>query len=768
VLTPARLFLSVSLSVVIAVPALAGPVPRPFTIHGLTPPAPPAAAFTIHGLTPITGRVLDPDGRPAPGATVILSADGTLLSTTVTDSAGRFDIEAPARRGLEVRIALAGFRAAPLDIDTAAGAAADLGDIHLAVSAISESVVVSAAQVEIPLSRTPSSVTVITGEELDARQVHSVADALRTVPGITVSATGGAGAVTGAFPRGGESNFTLVYVDDVPVTAFGGEFDFAHLGTENVERIEIVRGPQSALFGSNAIGAVVRVVTKRGGAPAASGTVEAGGYGTNRISGASSGSAGRFEWGVSGERFSSDGYSGRTVSGLTVENDDYSRAAGGLSAGWRTDGVTVRGALRHSTDERGVPGPFGTNPVGAYTGIDTVSRGENAQTLGSLSALVRMTPRVRGLFQGSYHRLASDFASPFGPSESSSRRWTGRAQIDGTLRAGIDLSGGAELQRERAGSTFITDESFDPAPVERTIAGYFAEARWAVRDRLFVTGGLRVDDIRRDAFATLQADDVTSVNPRAAIAWLFDGRDGAFTKLRASAATGIRPPGAFDIAFTDNPSLKPERSRSVEAAVEHAFAGGRAAVEAVAFASEFDDLIVAVGSFQESSRYITDNISNARARGLELGLRGSHRLMLPTPVDVRARIAYTFLDSEILAVDRDDSAPPPFTVGEPLLRRPRHQASMDVSARAGRLGIFVTGGARSRVLDVEPSLGTFGGLHYATGFATWNAGASWTVRGIGDIYARVENLFDERYEEALGFPALGRRATVGLRIAAGR
>ena len=91
-----------------------------------------------------------------------------------------------------------------------------------------------------------------------------------------------------------------------------------------------------------------------------------------------------------------------------------------------------------------------------------------------------------------------------------------------------------------------------------------------------------------------------------------------------------------------------------------------------------------------------------------------------------------------------------------------------MSATAGRLGLFVTGGGRGRVLDVEPSLGTFGGLHYAAGFNAWNAGASWRVRGIGDLYARVENLFDERYEEALGFPALGRRATVELRVAAGR
>jgi outer membrane receptor protein involved in Fe transport len=188
----------------------------------------------------------------------------------------------------------------------------------------------------------------------------------------------------------------------------------------------------------------------------------------------------------------------------------------------------------------------------------------------------------------------------------------------------------------------------------------------------------------------------------------------------------------------------------------------------VAFVNSYDDLIVAVGSFRESSRYTTDNIANARARGVELALSGAHHLAALRGVDVHARIAYTWLDSEVLAVDKDDSAPPPFTVGQPLLRRPRHQMSAEVTAAGGPLTLFVAGGARSRVLDVEPSFGTFGGLHDADGFNAWNAGASWRVPRIGELFGRVENLFDRSYEEALGFPALGRRATIGIRIAPGR
>ena len=728
---------------------------------------PSSAAGAPAAFQQLTGRVVDPDGRAVADAVVLLVAEGQPPRSVITTNRGEFTVDAPEKGPFDVRISTAGLRGELRNLD--ASSAHDLGEIRLTVSAIAESIVVSAAQVEVPLSEVTSTVTVITGAELQARQVHSVADALRTVPGITVAATGGLGAVTGVFPRGGESNYTLVFLNDVPVTAFGGEFDFGHLSTANVERIEVVRGPQSALFGSNAIGAVVRIITRRGGAPVVSGSAEVGGYGTDRLTGATSGSRGRFEWGASADRLTSDGYNGQqTASGLTVENDDYSRAAGAVSAGWRDGGFTLRTHLQHSTHERGAPGPFGSNPIGAYTAIDTVSRGENEQTVASVSAAVPLGARVRSFLQTGYHRLESDFMSTFGPSESSSRRWSARAQLDFTIVPAIDFSAGAELQRERAGSTFVTNELFEPTPIKRTVAGYFAEARWTGASRVFVTAGLRVDDIHRKAFGPLPDDDVTSVNPKVAAAWIIDPGTKNSTKVRASAATGIRPPGAFDIAFTDNPALKPERSRSGEIGIEQAFAGGLLAAEAVAFFNEYDDLIVAVGSFRESSRYTTDNIANARARGIELGLAAGRRVSLRVPLQLRGRVGYTFLDSEVLAVDHDDAAPPPFAVGDPLLRRPRHQLSIDASATMGPLSAFITGGARSRALDVEPSLGTAGGLHFASGFNVWNAGAAWHVRNIGEVYGRLENLFDETYEEVLGFPALGRRATVGLRVAAGR
>jgi outer membrane receptor protein involved in Fe transport len=339
------------------------------------------------------------------------------------------------------------------------------------------------------------------------------------------------------------------------------------------------------------------------------------------------------------------------------------------------------------------------------------------------------------------------------------------------------MSAGLEFLREQADSTFITGETFQEIPVERRVAGYFVEGRWHTQQRLFVNAGVRVDDIHRDGLEAdpntfaprpaFPADSVVSTNPRISAAWFVSQRPDGFTKIRGAAGTGIRPPDGFEIAFTDNPSLKPERSKSGEAGIDQAFASGRGLIEATAFVNNYDDLIVAVGSFQAASRYRTDNIANARARGLELA--GTTRTALPMPgANLQVRVAYTFLDTEVLAVDRSGSAPPPFTVGDPLIRRPRHQVSVDVGVNSGRLSAYLQGGGRGRVLDVEPTFGTFGGLFFADGYQVWNLGGSWRVHRQLNVFARVNNLFDRGYEESLGFPALGRGAMVGIRVAAGR
>jgi outer membrane receptor protein involved in Fe transport len=234
--------------------------------------------------------------------------------------------------------------------------------------------------------------------------------------------------------------------------------------------------------------------------------------------------------------------------------------------------------------------------------------------------------------------------------------------------------------------------------------------------------------------------------------------------VHATAGTGIRPPDAFEIAFTDNPSLKPERTRSVEGGLAQEFAGGLLRADATAFVNRYDDVIVAVRAVSPgASQYRTDNISNARARGVELAFSSRIR------GGVSALLSYTFLDTEILRDDGDGgNIPAPFRPGDALIRRPRHQAAVDVTFVRHRVSAYARVGARGRVLDIDPSYGAFGGLLIAPGFVTTHAGAAFRLTPRIEMYGHISNLFDRRYEEAIGFPAPPRTATIGVRVAAGR
>jgi outer membrane receptor protein involved in Fe transport len=186
-------------------------------------------------------------------------------------------------------------------------------------------------------------------------------------------------------------------------------------------------------------------------------------------------------------------------------------------------------------------------------------------------------------------------------------------------------------------------------------------------------------------------------------------------------------------------------------------------LQITAFRNEYDDLIVAVGrALQDASRFRTDNISNARAQGVELGAAWRSTWGLSV------RAGYTWLDTAILAVDRAGAAPPPFSAGDALVRRPRHQGSVGLTYVRARVTGFLDVGGRGRSLDIEPNYGASGGLFAVPGFTTVDAGGAIRVHRTIEVLARGANLLDRSYEETLGFPALGRSGMVGVRVAVGR
>src|SRR5918993_3321620 len=298
----------------------------------------------------LTGHVVDPDGRSVPKAEVFISGTTAVPLRARTDGEGKFTV-ANLEPGRYTVIATAPGLVSDAQSLDFTGTPVTL-DIVLHLSALNETLVVSAAQIDQPLSRTPDSVTVIQGHEIEAKQQFTLSSALRSVPGLTLQQNGGPGTVTSLFSRGGESDYTLVLVDGVRQNSFGGGLDLSQVPLQDVERIEVLRGSQSALYGADAIGGVIQIITRSGGDPHASAYVETGSRNMRRASASTSGEAGSVRWQLGGNYVADDG---------AVTNDDAEQRQASGSLGWRHDrnGADVQGSLLYVDTERGAPGPHG-------------------------------------------------------------------------------------------------------------------------------------------------------------------------------------------------------------------------------------------------------------------------------------------------------------------------------------------------------------------------------------------------------------------------
>lgn len=738
----------------------------------LTLSAAPAAADTLQG------RVFDPAGEAIAAAQVLILSGQNVVASTTTTADGRYGpLPLPAGR-YHVVVVAAGVRLPSTTITITAGAPLTQ-DLRTTLAAMQESVVVSAALTDTARSRSSSSMTTVTRSDLDAAQITNMMDVMRLVPGFNVAPSGTLGSQTSLFPRGGESDYTLVLIDGVPQNVFGGGFDAAHTATANIERLEVVRGPQSALYGSGAIGGIVQMITANGGRPRVSATFEGGGYGTQASTASASGSHGAWSFGGGFDWLNSDGETGTFESvGGPISNDDYERVSGSGSLAWSDNPARrVRVDVRGGRFERGYPGAYGSDPEGLYGGLDTISRGKNNNVSVGVSGVFRSGATVDHRVQMTWSDANGEFISPYDepgkPSKDSNDRLTGRYQLD-VNAYGTGLSFGAEALHEEAESSFILNEASSVLPVQRDNLGLFAEARPTFGDRVFTTVGLRFERIDRPALAAgafrpaFDPSVVWSANPKASVLWLArqaapaDASAFGDTKLRASAGTGIKPPTAFDIAFTDNPDLKPERSRSVDIGIEQSFLASRIMVDAAWFYNSYDDLIVSISQpLSGASRYQTDNIANAQAAGVELGAAWRYSESLS------ARASWTWLGTEVLGVDSlPDTGFSVYEVGDQLIRRPRNAGAVDVNWRSPRLSAFMLINVRGEMRDLEPNWAS--SVYPNPGRVVTTFGAAFRFTPGLELYGRLMNAFDRQYEDVLGFPAPGQTAMIGLRVTAGR
>ncbi len=717
----------------------------------------------------IEGTALDPSGRAVAGARVSLLASLKVLEERETDTRGHYKFENLGAGSYRLVANAPGFSVTSADVSLREGEAQNV-DLRLELSAVEQQVVVSASLGGALAPQIGSSISVVTRHEIDDRGAQSVLEVLRGIPGVEVNETGRRGGVTGVFVRGGNSNYNLVMVDGIQMNEFGGGFDFAPLPADGVDRVEVTRGPESALYGSNAVTSVINVVSRRGeGPPHFTAQAEGGSFTTHRFSAGATGLTRGLGWALNLSRLDSGG---------VVANDRYRNQAAFLSLGYS------RGMRRElgfhffgDANDAGAPGPFGSDPDQLFSGIDKISRDKQNLFGYQGNYAEQISRRFRQVVTGGVSTNDFYFTSPFGDSFSNNLRAVVNTRSEITFSPRDVTVAGLEYNREQVRNTFIADVGSKPFLLPRTSLAYFAENRWSPSSRWFVTTGVRVDDIRThalppDAFGVrplLPASSVAKVNPRISVAFLaHEGGAGAAlgsARLHASFGTGIRVPNGFELAFTNNPQLKPEKSVSFDSGVEQKFFGHRAAMDLTLFYSRFKDQIVTLGgALTNLSTFQSDNLANARTRGVEFQLRARPVASLELAGE------YTYLESSILALTRSTLAQFPFQVGQTLLRRPRHSGSYNVSWHRGRLTLNSNAYVRGKVLDVEANFGAFACrlglpcLFNNPGYTRADAGFSYRLpRGV-EIYGRLNNFLNRKYEESFGFPALHLNFLTGIRV----
>ena len=465
------------------------------------------------------------------------------------------------------------------------------------------------------MSELPSAVTVIDREEIDSRQVTDVLQLLRTVPGLGVVQSGGRGSQTSIFPRGGEADYNMVLIDGVPVNDAGGGYDFSDLTTDNIERIEVIRGPQSALYGSNAIGSVIQIFTRRGRGPTQGDlSLSGGNFNTFEGRGAVSGGSERFGGSL--------GIGYVSTSGFLPINNSYRDFTLSSALDYQPiEALKLAFSARYSDSHVEFPTESAGDRLSPLDPTQYSDRQRLVLSLRTTHAITRWWEQI--LLLG-YNRIDFQFVDPnngppvdFGDFHSDSLEqrlllnyyWNMTLpefyQVATTWTIGIEATEDKLDQR----STF--DSTTDTTEPSRSQQGYYTQFLLNWRKQATLQAGVRVEDS-----STFGVD----TNPRVAAAYTLPWTQ---TKLRGSYATGIRAPsfvenfGTGSPFVVGNPNLKPEESESWEFGLDQPFFDGRALLTATYFNNTYKDLITFVSGPGVSFL----NVGKAESSGVEAGFQ---------------------------------------------------------------------------------------------------------------------------------------------------
>ena len=577
---------------------------------------------------------------------------------------------------------------------------------------------VTATRSSLNQEETPASVTVITKEQIKRSQHRTVEDLLRGELGMDITQQGPNGGLSSVFIRGANSASTLVLIDGIQVNQnTSGGFNFADLTTDNIERVEILRGPQSTLWGADAVGGVINIVTKKGkGKPKHSFSFEGGSFATFKETANSSGSIDAFDYSLNISRTDSGGFSAANKENGNSENDRYGNTTLSTRLGYDFEDdarAEVIARYTHANNEFDsfnflVFPAIPTDGTG-YSNTDTIYFAAPLQKTFAGWWTVKLNPNIA-------HDEVK-FTDPAFVSEVFNTTYTLDLQNNLELNKNFSLVFGGEYQA----SNGEVKDSFDRTTYNQ---GYYLEGT-ANFNPLILTAGFRHD-------VNSVFEDKTTYKFAAAYRIVETG-----TRFRTSYATGFRAPTFNDLFFppfiipgvppiiidTANPNLKPEEVKSWEIGVDQELFDKRLKLSLTYFDSDYDNLI------QLDSFFVPQNLASAVSRGLE------------TAIDVKAaknldlHLKHTWNET----FDESDH--------RPLRRRAKHKFSASLTHHwreklSSQLGVNFRGEVNDGPVDLASYTTVRAALSYR-----YSKNLKLTLRG--------ENLFDEKYEEAFGYGTAG-------------
>ncbi|HEV8037615.1 MAG TPA: TonB-dependent receptor [Bryobacteraceae bacterium] len=714
----------------------------------------------------IHGAILDPSGWPVEGARVTCGNQ-----SVYSNAQGRFAFSSSDK--CDAIIEKTGFQPQTVQLT-----AQTESKITLVVAGPVETVVVSATRTETTPEQAAVAASVITEQRLNELGYPMLSDVFRDIPGLQIAQYGPPGSLAQVFTRGAERTGTLVLVDGVPLNDPGGELHAEHLTSEGIERVEVVRGPQSALFGAEAAASVIQIFTKRGdpenAVPHGSVSYERGDFQTDRwIANLTGGFDGRLDYALSASGFHTAG---------EFQNQYDRDNTGTANIGYRlSDSTQLRGIFRVYDDHVGVPGQVAygiDDPIPSEeTRNQTVSlslddsRGSNFQqrvTFGfnklrdrynddepfgeqPLAALVRNVgsnvPRVYFVTLLNPSLLPAPSQIPpgltlvtsdafFGPSDSLNLTERKIAGYQGTLSyRGGALVFGYDYQNQ---SGFLSGTN-----ASRNNNGFFANLQQSLGKRIFLSGGARLE--HSSAFGTIGAG-------RGGVSFLVFHEHGPLSSafFHLSGGRGVTEPSLLENFaqspyYHGNPALRPEETTSFEAGLVAEWFGRRVRTEVSGFRNSFHNLIAFVGDSWQ-------NIQASWARGVESSVQAK------LPAHILLTVAYMWLPTRITSSASPESSTT--GIGEELVHRPRNSGSVSFAITPRRFSFVLGGRFVGERQDADFTFGITRNPAYQFVYAAASYKATKHVTPV----LRIDNLLNQRYEEVLGYQALSRSIIGGVRI----